>query len=345
MAIKVFVTGATGYIGGDALFQINETHPDWEITALVRNSDKGALVAKVYPRTKLVYGDLDSVDLIEEQAAAADIVYHFADCDHVPSAEAIARGLARSPSYWIHTSGTGVLCWKTMEDKSYGEAGGEVYDDWSNIGKVTSLPDQALHRNVDKIVLAAHEKEGVKTAIVCPPLIYGKGRGPGNTRSVQLPLAAKVTLQLKKGFKVGKGENRWGAIHVADLSRLYVRLGEAAVAGGAPATWNDEGYYFVEQETFKWGDLFEAVAEEARKQGYVETKEFEQFSAEEAVDKIGPYTAVLVGTDSVGHAMRAKKLLAWQPEEHSVFKEIPAAIESEAQALGIVKSHAEKVQG
>lgn len=45
-------TGATGYIGGDALFALLEKHPEVEanITCLVRNSDRGAVVAKSYPK-------------------------------------------------------------------------------------------------------------------------------------------------------------------------------------------------------------------------------------------------------------------------------------------------------
>lgn len=42
---------------------------------MVRNSDKGAKVASQYPKVKLVYGDLDAVDVIEEEAKKADIVY------------------------------------------------------------------------------------------------------------------------------------------------------------------------------------------------------------------------------------------------------------------------------
>jgi N-acetyl-gamma-glutamylphosphate reductase len=71
---KIFATGVTGYIGGDALYEITQAHPDYEITALVRNSDKGAKVAKVYPKIRLVYGDLDSSDLITAEAQKADIV-------------------------------------------------------------------------------------------------------------------------------------------------------------------------------------------------------------------------------------------------------------------------------
>ena len=71
---KIFVTGATGYIGGDAVFAIANAHPEYDFTCLVRNSDKGASVVKDYPSFKLVYGDLDSVDLIEEESKKADIV-------------------------------------------------------------------------------------------------------------------------------------------------------------------------------------------------------------------------------------------------------------------------------
>jgi uncharacterized protein YbjT (DUF2867 family) len=67
-------TGATGYVGGDALYAIVKAHPEYEITALVRNSDKGAQVAVDYPKVKLVYGDLDSTDLLEEESKKADVV-------------------------------------------------------------------------------------------------------------------------------------------------------------------------------------------------------------------------------------------------------------------------------
>lgn len=67
-------TGATGYIGGDALYAIVKAHPEYEVTALVRNTDKGAQVATQYPKAKLVYGDLNSSSLLEEESRKADVV-------------------------------------------------------------------------------------------------------------------------------------------------------------------------------------------------------------------------------------------------------------------------------
>ena len=71
---KFFVTGGTGYIGGDALRTFTKAHPEWDITALVRNEEKGAKLKRAFPDIQLVTGELDSADVIEEQARKADVV-------------------------------------------------------------------------------------------------------------------------------------------------------------------------------------------------------------------------------------------------------------------------------
>lgn len=67
-------TGATGYIGGDSLFNLVQSHPEYEITCLVRNSEKGGQVASQFASVRLVYGDLASEQILEEEAQKADIV-------------------------------------------------------------------------------------------------------------------------------------------------------------------------------------------------------------------------------------------------------------------------------
>lgn len=346
MAPKLFLTGTTGYIGGDFLYLVTQEHPDWEITCLVRNSDKGAKVAAVYPKARLIYGDLDAVETIEEAAASADIVYHFANCDHEPSAKAIAKGLARrqggGPGYWIHTSGSLILGTETIALADYGNRLDKVYDDWDNVQELLSHPDEAAHRNVDKIVLSSYSDK-VKTAIVCPPTIYGPGRGPDNTRSVQIYGATEAFLKRKKAFKVGKGENIWHYIHVQDLSKLYLLLGEAAVNGGPPATWNDQGYYLAEDGSFVWGEILQKVADIAHKKGLLPDAEVESLSPDE-VDRLIPHGKYGIGTNSRGISIRGKKLLGWKPTMHSLEDEVPAVVESEARRLGLIKGHAEQVQ-
>lgn len=102
--------------------------------------------------------------------------------DHEGAAKAIAKGLVRGhskshPGYWIHTGGTGILTfWDSRDDfKTLGSHSDREYNDLQGISELTSLPDDAFHRNVDKIVLEAGEKHGnvLRTCIVCPPTIYG----------------------------------------------------------------------------------------------------------------------------------------------------------------------------
>lgn len=347
---KLFITGATGYIGGDVLYAVANTYPDLEITALVRNSDKGAQVASQYPKVRLVYGDLDSSELLTTEASHANVVLHCADCDHVGAATAIVAGMSKSsnpgPSYLIHTSGTGVLSWADFEEKTFGYRREHTYDDWDGIKEVTSLPDAALHRNVDKIVLAASEGAGeVKTAIVCPPCIYGPGRGPGNQDSVQVYKYSAATLKRGKGFIINEGANIWTESHIRDLSKIFLGLVTSALEpNGGKATWNEDGYYFSEAGTFAWGDVGKAIAKIAHEKKLIDTNEVDSITTDDA-DKLLPMGSYLWGTNSRCKAQRAGKVLGWKPQEKSLMDLLPDIVQGEAKKLGLIKGHAEKASG
>ena len=65
-------TGATGYIGGTVFDTIVSAHPEYEVTAMLRNVP--ANFEQKYPKVKIVKGDYDSADIIAEAASKADIV-------------------------------------------------------------------------------------------------------------------------------------------------------------------------------------------------------------------------------------------------------------------------------
>lgn len=67
-------TGASGYIGGDVLYALKSAHPEYDCTVLLRDASKATTVSKAYPDVRVVQGDLDSADLIEEEARRADVV-------------------------------------------------------------------------------------------------------------------------------------------------------------------------------------------------------------------------------------------------------------------------------
>lgn len=151
----------------------------------------------------------------------------------------------------------------------------DKYDDITDLAKITSLPDEAIHRPVDKIVLAAaaspstptsSSSSSVRTAIVGPPCIFGPGRGPANTRSMQV--YDMVRFALRDGFApvVGTGLAEWDHVHVHDLSDLVVRLvavaaqqdedeGGLASAAADPEVFGERAYYFCEAGSHRWGDV------------------------------------------------------------------------------------------
>ena len=275
-----------------------------------------------------------------------------ASADHVDSARSLIRGIAarsqEQPGYLIHTSGTGTLTFADLERKTFGEASAKVYDDWEGIGEVTSIPDYASHRNVDKVILAAgtDNEPRVKTAIVCPPTIYGQGRGPDNQKSIQLPELSRVTLERKQGIQIGAGRSYWTHIHVHDLSRCYLALVEAAVDHGGKATWGKEGFYFTEDGEHIWGEIAKLVASAAKDQGFLTSDEVVTLSGDEANQQLTPYASLLWGTNSRCKAIRARKLLGWSPKERRMNEEeIAETVNIAAKGLGLVQGHAAQVAG
>lgn len=209
---------------------------------------------------------------------------------------------------------------------------------------MTSLPDSALHRHVEKVVLGMHSTNpgAINTAIVCPPCIYAQGRGSDNQRSIQVYMASKAILERKQGFMPTKGENLWHEVNVHDLSDLYVLLGEAAAAGGGKATWNDDGYYFAENGSFVWKDIFHDITKIAKDKGLIDGDETPSLSPDELA-KLHPHALLLWGTNSRGKAIRARKLLGWEPHGQSLKELLPEIVEGEARSLGLIQGHAAKV--
>jgi nucleoside-diphosphate-sugar epimerase len=145
------------------------------------------------------------------------------------------------PSFLIHLGGTGVVA--DWQDPTYlGKLNPKIWSDIDDIDAITSLPDRALHRNVDKIIqeAAAANGEKLKTAIVCPPDIYGPGRGLGRTQSIYIPAYLDEAKLVGAALYAGEGKNTRSWVHIEDLMTVYLKLIEAAVAGGGGADWGRE---------------------------------------------------------------------------------------------------------
>lgn len=281
--------------------------------------------------------------------------------DHEGAARAIAAGLAEGhsparPGYWLHTGGTGILTYRDSEAGRLGEHDDKEFDDYDGVGELTSLPDSAFHRNVDKVVLeaAAAAPEVVKTAIVCPPTIYGTGRGPVATRSRQVYELARLILREGYAPIVGKGRARWNHVHVADLSeafRLLVEQAVSSIEGADRSTdkdkndekerelWGARGYYFVESGEHVWGELARGMARTAFEMGLLggagETKtkpEDHPLDKDEALEVAG-FEAVSWGWNSRGRAQRLRKVLGWRPRAPTLGESVPEILAYEKTRL------------
>ncbi|CAI7591173.1 unnamed protein product [Penicillium glandicola] len=338
---KLFITGATGYIGGDSLATLVVNHPEISYSALVRSTEKAEQVKAHYPFVRIVVGDLDDSTLLERESAAADIVLHTADAsDHVGAAKAIIAGLVaghtkENPGYLLHTGGTGILTWEDTDKNEYGNKSEHVYNDWDGVDEFLNLPDHAFHRNVDQLVLQAGTQHAdvLKTALVCPPTIYGKGRGPVSQRGRQVYTLAELTLRLKKGPIIGAGQSIWNHVHIHDLSDVYALLIDAAIAGRTDdGLWGPKAYYLTETGEHYWGQLAQATAEAATKLGYLPEAKAEAIDLESA-KKYAGFEALSWGLNSRGRSQRAREILAWNPSRSSLVDELPDIVRGEWQRL------------
>ncbi|KZV69666.1 NAD(P)-binding protein [Peniophora sp. CONT] len=314
MVKTVFFLGATGYIGGSILQHLLDAPGDWEITALVRNEEKAKKLNTFGVKT--ILGSLDDSNKIQQAAAAVDIIIHAAHAGHVDAVKAILAGVkARfgetgiAPIY-IQTSGTGVFS-DNAAGASFDPEKLPLYDDSDRV-VLDSIPDSVAYRNL--LVLGGDAEGYVKSYIVLPSTIWGilTGKlveaGIANPHSIQIPVAIKASIKKGQGALVGKGENVWPHVEIHELSDLYIRLLNAAIAG--TASHGRDGLYIGENGNYLLKDAAATYTRALHTAGRSRTAEPESFTKEE-IDKYfgGPY----LGTNSRAKAVRAKRDLGWAP--------------------------------
>lgn len=263
--------------------------------------------------------------------------------DNEPAARAIAKGLAsghskENPGFWLHTGGAGILTWEDMKHDRLGEHDEKEYNDWTAVSDLINLPDEAFHKNVDALVLTASKEnaDSVKTAIICPPTIYGAGRGPSNSRSRQAYELAKFVLDKQFVPIIGQGKARWNYIHVHDLALAFVLLTEAAIKKDTnPELWGSEkGYYLVENGEHIWADVARLMGKKAKELGFVKEDLKEDQLEKDAAQEQAGFEAVSWGLNSRGKAERARKVLGWTPKEKGLEDSVEEILKDEKARLG-----------
>jgi nucleoside-diphosphate-sugar epimerase len=141
--VKVFITGATGYIGGSLAARL--VAAGHQVLGLVRQQDKAAqLKARgIEP----VLGTLADLSVVASAARCADAVINAASSDDSFVADAIIEALAGSGKALLHTSGSSVVA-----DRGAGEYSDLVFNEDSPF---EPLPERLLRIAVERNVLLA----------------------------------------------------------------------------------------------------------------------------------------------------------------------------------------------
>jgi len=306
---KIFLTGATGYIGGTAFAKLLDPSrkSKYDITVLTRSRDSIPKFKELGVKTLI--GDLDSAEILSQAAKEADVVMHFANsADHLASAKALIRGLNTNDGkrrIYIHTSGTSVLADKAMGN----HASDKVYSDL-DMESIHALPIMQPHKDVDTYIF--ENNQNFDSIIVAPPNIYGEGAGPFNRHSIQIPALIKGFLKAGKAGTIGKGINIWNNVHVDDLGNFYALLLEKALEG--KASTGKDGWYFCESGEHVWKDIYVKIAEELYKHKAIQSTDLIEFTQEEIDTLFGDMAWHALGSNSRSKADRARQL-GWKPDE------------------------------
>lgn len=305
---KLFITGATGYIGGTVLNQLlHSSHQGkWDITVLTRSQDT-ITKFKELGVTPLI-GSLEDSEILTKAASEADVVLHFADADHLSAVQALVKGCNTSTGekrkLFIHVSGTGIL----IEDARGEYASDKVYSDLDSAA-IHAIPLEQIHRNVDNYIF--ENSTNFDSIIVAPPTVYGLGSGPFRRLSMQVPRLIQCHIQYGRAATLGKGLNLWNNVHVEDLADFFVLLLQKALEG--KASTGKEGIYFCESGEHQQKDVVAKIGAALYKHKAISQPEVVQFTAEE-VDKFGGglYGWLGIASNSRCKAERARAL-GWKP--------------------------------
>lgn len=237
--MKVFVTGAAGYIGGSVAERLNAL--GHEVSGLVRSAAKLPLLKErgIEP----VLGTLEDADILARAADAADAVIHTASADHPGSVVTLVSTLERTGKTLMYTTGSGIVA-----DSAAGEYAGSVVltDDTYFEPVAFRRPRVAMNRFVRQ---AAIDK-GIRSIVICPSMIYGTGRGL-QPDSDQLPKLMALSKHLGAGVYFGKGLNRYSNVHIDDLVDLYVLALEKAPGGS---------FFFAENGDASFKDIADMIS-------------------------------------------------------------------------------------
>ena len=234
--MRIFMTGATGFIGFPLVKELLSA--GHQVTGLARSEEGAKALAGAGAGVQR--GSLEDLEALRRGAAASEGVIHlgfihdFARFQEVCAVdkraiEALGSTLAGTKKPFIVTSGTGAL--------APGQAATEDM----------AVPENSPFPRVSEQTALAMIPQGVSAAIIRLPQVHDTHK--------QGLVSIAIAIAREKGVSayVGEGQNRWPAVHVSDVARLY-RLALEKHGAGAR-------YHGVAEEGVRMRDIAEAIGQ------------------------------------------------------------------------------------
>ncbi len=316
--MKVFVTGATGFIGSAIVKDlISAGH---EVTGLARSEASAksliALGARVHQ------GSIDDLDSLRRGAAAADGAIHtafFHEITHMNLRTRLRVILGGSPTgIGLRFLGAAVETDRRALETLGKALSGPDRPLVAAFGTIAMKPgrlaieDDAydLHsaggpRGTSEDTMRALALQGVRTSIIrLPPIVHGDG-----DRGGLAPRLIQIARKKGESAYVGDGGNRWAAVHRLDAARLFRLALEQGVAGAA--------YHAVAEEGMPFREIAEVIGRRLR-------VPVVRKSPQEAGKQFS-FLAPFVSADNPTSSRLTQERLGWSPTQIGLMADLNGA--------------------
>lgn len=290
--MRVFVTGATGFIGSAVVRELLDA--GHEVTGLAR-SDQGA-AALATAGAEAHRGSLEDPASLRSGAAAADGVIHTAYI-HDFSENNDAAAYARIDRRAIETIGEALA----GSGRPLVVASGLVHTPGRLATEEDDAPDNPAYPRVSEPVALSLAGRGIGVSVVrLPPSVHGEGDHGF--------IPALIGIARGRGLSayVGDGSNRWAAVHRLDAAHLFRLALEAAPAGARLHGVDDEGVPFRDIAGIIGRHLNLPVT---------------ALSPEEAQGHFGLF-ALFASMDAPASRVLTRKQLGWEPTHPALIPDL-----------------------